>query len=144
MALAEGELRDIADGIWSTLFGLALGPAVEGASGAADTLCGWVDVTGPAPLRVVVELDAALVRRLSAALFGIAEADCAEADLCDTVGEIANMAGGGVRALVPGSVGLSLPSVERGGSQAREGVVAATDLDCEGASLRVRVAGVPA
>jgi chemotaxis protein CheX len=61
----------------------------------------------------------------------------------DAIGEVANMIGGSVKALLPEPSGLSLPLVSLGGDQ-RVSVpgattVASVDLHCAGERLRVSV-----
>jgi chemotaxis protein CheX len=54
-----------------------------------------------------------VARELAAAMFGIEADDLGDEELVDALGEVTNMIGGNVKALVGGNV-LSLPSVTRG------------------------------
>jgi chemotaxis protein CheX len=61
----------------------------------------------------------------------------------DAIGEVANMIGGSVKALLPEPSGLSLPLVSLGGDQRVSvpgaATIASVDLDCGGERLRVSV-----
>ncbi len=137
----EQSLRDFADNIWSTMLGLALddGPAPE----AEAYITGCVQITGDWQGAVTVELAAPLARRVAAALFAMEPAEVSDGEVGDAVGELANMIGGNVKALMEGSCQLSLPAVV----QVREYVLtvahgrlaASAALSCEASSLRVSV-----
>jgi CheY-specific phosphatase CheX len=62
---------------------------------------------------VLVEMTQRVARELAAGMFDEAAADVADADVMDALGEVANMIGGNVKALL-GATSLSLPSVTSG------------------------------
>jgi chemotaxis protein CheX len=107
----EQALRDFTDNIWSTMLGLTLddtpGPA------ACDFVTAFVQITGDWNGAVTVELASPLAHRVAAALFAMEPAEVGDGEVGDAVGEVANMLGGNVKALLNGSCQLSLPSVVR-------------------------------
>ena len=72
----------------------------------------WVDVRGDAAGRVLISTERAAADELTRALLGMApEEDVTESDLVDAFGEMANVVGGNVKALVPDPGVLTLPEV---------------------------------
>jgi chemotaxis protein CheX len=137
----EQSLRDFADNIWSTMLGLSLdgAPAPE----AEDYITGCVQITGDWQGAVTVELAVPLARRVAAALFAMEPAELGDGEVCDAVGELANMLGGNVKALLDGSCRLSLPAVVQGPahvlSVSRGRLSASAALSSESDPLRVSV-----
>jgi len=77
-----------------------------------DPLAAWVDVHGPFEGRVAVTTQVATAHALVRALLDMpADAPVVQADLVDAFGEIANIVGGSVKALLPEQGTLSVPHV---------------------------------
>ncbi len=137
----EQSLRDFTENIWSTMLGLALddAPAAE----AEAYITGCVQITGDWQGAVTVELAVSLARRVAAALFAMEPAELGDGEVGDAVGELANMLGGNVKALMPGSCQLSLPAVVQGREYvltvAHGRLTATAALSSEADSLRVSV-----
>lgn len=81
----------------------------DGADDIVDPIVAWVDVHGPYPGRTAVTTGTETARALVRALLGDIPVD--EADLVDAYGEIANVVGGNVKALLPDQGTLGLPKV---------------------------------
>lgn len=80
----------------------------------ADPLHAWVDMDTEPPGRVQVTTEANTADDLTRAfLRKDAAADVAEADVADAFGEIVNIMGGNMKALLPQHVQLTLPEVSR-------------------------------
>lgn len=78
---------------------------------AADTHA-WVDVVGPFHARALISMTATTADELARALLAMAPDEAvSDADLVDAVGEIANVVGGNVKALLPDGGALTLPRV---------------------------------
>ncbi|HMO10408.1 MAG TPA: chemotaxis protein CheX [Actinotalea sp.] len=78
----------------------------------ADATFAWVDVHGLHPGRVMLATEHETAMMLTRALLGMGEGeDVSDADFVDAVGEIANVVGGNVKALVPDPGPLTLPQV---------------------------------
>jgi chemotaxis protein CheX len=106
-------------------------------------LIGTVHITGSWAGAVVVECPEPFGRLVAAAMFGSEPGEVADDELVDVVGELANMCGGNVKALLEGDSLLSLPTVVRG-SDFRV-VVPGTHLsrslsyECDGHAFELRV-----
>ncbi|MFM2153650.1 MAG: hypothetical protein RL199_2085 [Pseudomonadota bacterium] len=137
----EQSLRDFADNIWSTMLGLTLEPVP--APEAEAYITGCVHITGDWQGAVTVELAVPLAHRAAAALFAMEPSELGDGEVSDAVGELANMIGGNVKALLTGTCQLSLPAVVQGREYAlsvSKGRLAATAaLSSESDSLRVSV-----
>ena len=98
---------------------------------------------GPWEGTVSVECPAPLAAAAAAAMFGVAADDLGPEEIDDALGELANMTGGGLKALVPGSSTLSLPTVVEGVSYTvsvpGSSLVREVPLACDGMPFVVRV-----
>ncbi|WP_029434216.1 chemotaxis protein CheX [Blastococcus sp. URHD0036] len=78
----------------------------------ADVVSSWVDVVGPWTGSVVLTTSRRTAEDLSRALLRESAPEVLEEeDVVDAFGEIANVVGGSVKAVLPGHSALSLPSV---------------------------------
>ncbi|RMI12592.1 chemotaxis protein CheX [Cellulomonas triticagri] len=79
---------------------------------AAEPLVAWVDVHGELAGRAAVTTDLETAHELTRALLGMgADEPVGPEDLNDAFGEVANVVGGNVKALLPTQGSLSLPVV---------------------------------
>lgn len=79
-----------------------------------DGLYAWVDFTGGTPARAAIGTQRPTADALARALLGVpAEAPVSDEDVLDAFGELANVVGGNVKALLPHAGTLTLPRVER-------------------------------
>lgn len=79
-----------------------------------DPLYAWVDMDTEPPSRVQATTDANTAADLARAFLNLdAAKNVAEADVADAFGEIVNIMGGNVKALLPMHVQLTLPKVSR-------------------------------
>jgi chemotaxis protein CheX len=110
--VTDVEIREVATGVWDAMLSMPLddypGPKV------AEYVTGCVQITGGWNGAVTVELSARFARAAAAALFALEEADVGEDEIRDAVGELANVVGGNIKALMPGGCQLSLPAVVQG------------------------------
>jgi chemotaxis protein CheX len=75
---------------------------------------GTVHITGSWCGSVVVECPEPFGRIVAATMFGTEPHEVTDDELVDVIGELANMTGGSVKALLEGDAALSLPTVVRG------------------------------
>lgn len=108
------ELHRITVDIWSTVFDIDVESAETTDRVAGRSLTGTVQITGDWNGAVMVECSDRLARQATATMFGMEIDEVTEEDVHDTVGEIANMTGGNLKSLLPGSCQLSLPTVTSG------------------------------
>ena len=79
-----------------------------------DPLHAWVDLGTVPASRLQVTTDAGTAGEMTRAFLKTGETEpVAAADVVDAFGEIANVLGGNVKALLPEHVGLTLPEVSR-------------------------------
>ncbi len=77
-----------------------------------EELHAWVDVNGTMAGRVLLSTELATAVELTRALLGLDPAErVGDADIVDALGEVANVVGGNVKALVPDPGVLTLPEV---------------------------------
>jgi chemotaxis protein CheX len=145
MELTELDFAEMVESVFTGMLGFALVRTHSDAlpePGAARFI-GTVHISGSWEGSVVVECPDAFGRSVAASMFGSEPADVTDEELCDVVGELANMTGGNVKALLEGDSTLSLPTVVRG-SDFRV-IVPGTRLarslayECEGHVFEVRV-----
>ena len=106
-AIAGDLFSAMVDGEDGTLTPWPDGSPVDGHDVAA-----WVDVHGPWPGRASLETSSAAASDLARALLRIpASAPVSHDDLVDALGELANVVGGNVKALLPDHGTLGLPQV---------------------------------
>ena len=122
--VTRDELRSIMDAIWESLAGDGLpelpadgdgaGDGGTGASSGPDgrpRLVGRVEITGQWEGAVTIDCDAELAARIAAVMFGMEDGGAEPDEIRDALGELANMAGGNIKSLLPAPSQLSLPTV---------------------------------
>jgi len=125
-AVGRPEVAEIAQEIFAAMIDRKPGLLTSwpaGPSRVADPLYAWVDLgTAPAS-RVALTTDVATAQALARAFLTVGEAEPVSADdVVDAFGEIANVLGGNIKALLPEHVGLTLPEVSRALPPGRRGV----------------------
>ncbi len=116
MQYLEQEIIALTQYIWGATLNLDVvphdmaGPAVTG----GRTLDGVINITGAWAGALVLQVPEHVARRAAAVMFELAEGDATLEDMQDAVGELTNMTGGNVKALLEGQCQLSLPAVVEG------------------------------
>jgi chemotaxis protein CheX len=145
MELTDLDFAEVVEGVFTGMLGFGL------VRTHADTLpvpgearfIGTVHITGAWSGSVVVECPEQFGRIVAASMFCSEPDDVTDDELVDVIGELANMIGGNVKALLDGDSLLSLPTVVRG-SDFRV-IVPGTHLarslsfECEGHVFEFRV-----
>lgn len=110
MFLAPDDLQRITQDIWWNLLELDLitVPVPRGGDDALAT--GRVAILGEWCGDVTVQCSSRLARQAAGRMFGASADTIPDADVLDTVGELANITGGNVKSLLAGPSQLSLPS----------------------------------
>lgn len=112
----EDALFEIVQNIWSTLLGFEIQRAASNGAGLArddPTVTACVHISGAWKGTVVMEFSAALATRVTSDWLGTGSKTSPE-DVQDVVGELVNIVGGNVKALLPSASHLSLPVVAEG------------------------------
>ncbi len=104
---------------------------------------GCVSISGEWEGAVTLGCTLAFARDMAAAMFDLSPDDLEMDEVRDAVGEVTNMAGGNIKALLPGPSQLSIPSVADGIETAISvpggTVINQVGLDCQGHNLVVTV-----
>jgi chemotaxis protein CheX len=115
MTTFDAEIEEIVKTIWSTLIDVAIEPGRGAGAGDDSTVTGIVNIDGAWHGAVLVQCPVALAYRVTAAMFQGDEEPTVD-EVRDAFGELTNMIGGNVKALLPGPSALSLPTVAFGTS----------------------------
>jgi chemotaxis protein CheX len=145
MEMTDLDFAEMVESVFSGMLGFAL-TGTHGESvpvPGEPRFIGTVHISGSWSGSVVVECPEPFSRLVAASMFGSEPGDVSDDELVDVVGELANMTGGNVKALLEGESSLSLPTVVRGCDF--RVVVPGTHLsrslayECEGHVFEVRV-----
>ena len=112
MTSMTDHLTTIMADVWTAIFGE--NHALEGAAHdmiAGPALYAQVRISGAEPCTVTVACGEPIARRIAATMLSTPAGDLSADDLHDALGEVANMAAGNVKALLPPGHHLSLPQV---------------------------------
>lgn len=145
MNVSEDDLCTLSADVWASILGLEAVPTGTAPTETEErTLTGCVHITGgPWEGTVSLECPTALASAAAAAMFGMEPEELSREEIDDALGELANMTGGGVKALVPGPSTLSLPTVVEGLSYTvtvpGSDLVREVVLACQDAQFIVRV-----
>lgn len=115
MTVTESEIIEVANAVWDAMLGMEIyemDPETKLADGPFITAT--VLITGAFEGGVTLVLPSAVGSQLAALMFGMEADEVSPEEMTDAVGELANMVGGNLKALVPAPAKLSLPSVAVG------------------------------
>jgi len=104
----EKEIQEYTQLICSTLLGFEVQP-LPGSYAASPTQTASVQVTGKWNGAIVLSLPPTLVDTLTETLFSLESGKASIEDKKDAVGELINMIGGNIKALLPAPCVLSVP-----------------------------------
>lgn len=111
--MLETEIVEIARAVWEAMFAAELSVDAGDEPPAGESLTSVVHIEGAWQGAVTVHCPATLGSVLAARLF-VDGPDPTDVDVRDLLGELANMLGGNIKALLPEPCSLSLPSVTAG------------------------------
>lgn len=131
MIPADDQIRSVVHNIWSTQLGLEVQDTdtVAGAS-KVPIMTAAVHVSGSFRGGVHLECSRALIRRVTAKMFSLPEDQLTEDDDRDVLGELTNVVAGNIKALIPGSNTLSLPTIIEGTDYTISSVDVKSSDDC--------------
>lgn len=107
--VSEQDVLHIAETVCDTLLDVKVSVQAEPSKNAEASVSRQVRLKGGWNGSVKVECSEPLARHAASVTFGGAPQDATDDDLKDVVGEIANMVGGNMKALMPGPTQLTLP-----------------------------------
>ncbi len=143
MQFLEDELRQVTEMVWESVLGVTLLRQDRIPEPPSRLLAGCVHVTGAWEGAVLIECSERTASQAAGAMFGAPSASLAADDVQDALGELANMTGGNVKALLPGPSTLSLPTVVVGTEYTTRipgsSLLSAVAFDWDGDPLVVRL-----
>lgn len=113
MVPISADIESITRMIWSTLFDLTLEVGHADATGEGSSVTSCVQIDGAWRGALVMTCPMALAQTLAHQMFQ-AESGPSLDDVRDALGELANMLGGNLKALLPAPSQISLPAVAIG------------------------------
>jgi chemotaxis protein CheX len=112
MTVLHDHLTTIMNDVWSAIFGEGNGlQDAEGEFITGPGLLAQVRISGTHPCMVTIACGDPVARQIAATMLSMPASDLTTADLQDALGEVANMAAGNLKALLPPGHHLSLPDV---------------------------------
>lgn len=111
MSVTSEDLGRIVTEVWRDILSLETVPAEASEPGE---LTGCIQITGAFRGAVVLSVPLAMARAAAAAMFALDPSAVGEAEERDAIGELTNMIGGHVKAMVPSVSQLALPAVVPG------------------------------
>lgn len=142
MSLRQEELIALNQDIWASMLGITISSSesIEVPAHGAGFIGACVQLVGAWQGAVRVDCTLALAQRAASAFMG-GNADISVDQVRDTVGELANMVAGSLKALLPQPTHISLPSVADGSDYdltVRNGrLLLQCPFDCQGERLLV-------
>ena len=121
MNIVHDQLTDAVRMVLSSLVEFPVDPVdpdVDGGVDAKDALTGFVTIGGDVDAVVVVRCDRSLATDIAAGMFAMPADELSHGDVVDALGEVTNMTGGSVKALLDGTCRLGLPIVTSGAPNA--------------------------
>lgn len=107
----ESQVRSVVRTVWSTQLGLDIRDADGVDRPAGDTMTAAIHVSGDFRGSVRLDCSRALLRRATAIMFDLPEAELDDDDERDVIGELTNVVAGNIKALIPGNSSISLPTI---------------------------------
>lgn len=143
MQYLEEEICQVAEMVWDSVLGAPLVRMTEVPTPPERVVSGCIHFTGAWEGAVTIECSAEFARSAAATMFGVELAGASTSDMQDALGELTNMTGGNVKALLPEGCRLSLPTVVEGaeftarvpGSE----LVTSVAFKCQGAPIVIRL-----
>lgn len=121
MPPSNEEIRQLVECIWASVLGVEPKPPsrLSAPDPEGGLFVGSVGLSGDWSGRVALGLPEGLARSASAVMLEADEEKVSEEEMLDVVGELANMIGGNLKALIAGACRLSTPEASRHGGPGR-------------------------
>jgi chemotaxis protein CheX len=143
--IADDQIRQSVEQLWSSILGLtieplpSLGPALP----QTGLLTGCIEISGIWQGSVMIDCGTSVARKAAAIMFGVESGQTSFDQVQDTLGELTNILGGQVKALLPEPCRLSLPAVFQEADNAFRGshdkVLTCLDFKCLDSLVRVTI-----
>jgi len=142
--LDDATIHELTETVWDTVLDM---PVVRSAHAPAPpeggVIASCIHISGKWEGMIVLNFSRPLGERIAGVMFDTEPGVLSPAEIQDAVGELANVIGGNLKALLPGPCKLSLPLVDEGEDSAFDvfGGEKITEVSyvCEGEPFQVRV-----
>jgi chemotaxis protein CheX len=114
MQLIEEEIRRLVPTIWDAVLHLPLDPAEEMPQASHRMVSACVHIAGAWNGAVALSCDTDIASKAAVIMFDLVDALPTTEEMQDALGELTNMIGGNIKALLPEACHLSLPSAVEG------------------------------
>jgi chemotaxis protein CheX len=114
MELIEEQIRRLTPEIWDAVLHLPLECQDNVPESGRRTISACVHIAGAWNGAVALSCDIGFASQAAAVMFDLVGSEPTTADMQDALGELTNMVGGNVKALLPETCHLSLPSAVEG------------------------------
>jgi chemotaxis protein CheX len=115
MQFAEADVYQLVESVWASVLGLEIQSSEEREIiSQTPALAACIQITGAWKGAVALHCAAPLARHVAATMFGLEPGDITPIEIQDALGELVNMLGGNLKALIPEACHLSLPAVVDG------------------------------
>jgi len=130
MSPDESQIRSIIRSVWSTQLGLEVRD-VDGqvTPSSSPIMTAAIHISGDFHGGIRLECSRALVRRAASIMFDLSVEQLGEDDDRDVIGELANIVAGNIKALIPGSNSISLPTIVEGSDYVVSGLDVRSSTD---------------
>jgi CheY-specific phosphatase CheX len=120
MNVQEQDIREITGAVWTSVLqtNAEWRPEAQAPQLSGTIMTGCVQISGAWEGAVMIQVPVGVARAAAAAMFESSLAETSSEEVRDALGELANMVGGNIKALLPGPTQLSLPLVVEGGKSA--------------------------
>jgi chemotaxis protein CheX len=115
MELTHTDISQVLESIWESVLTREIQYSGTTATPSSEAvLAACIQITGAWNGAVTLHCSPELARQAAAAMFELEGDSVAREDMKDSLGELVNMVGGGVKSLLPATCVLSLPTVVEG------------------------------
>jgi chemotaxis protein CheX len=110
------QIIEIAKDIWFSMLTMPLEelPPPEDHTNEPHWATASIHITGGADVSIIMAFSREMARRVAGSMFDMSPDDLAESEVADACGEMVNIIGGNLKALLPEPSELSLPTVSIG------------------------------
>ena len=115
MSPNEAQIRSIVRTVWSTQLGLEILDVDDAdRSSSTPTMTAAIHISGDFHGGIRLECSRTIVRSAASIMFDLPADQLVDDDDRDVIGELANVVAGNIKALIPGTNSISLPTIVEG------------------------------
>jgi len=140
----ESQIRSIVRTVWSTQLGVEILDADDaGPPSSSPTMTAVININGDYHGGIRLECSRTIVRSAASIMFDLPPEQLVDDDERDVIGELANVVAGNIKALIPGTNAISLPTIVEGSDYRVSTLDVSSSVDyrftSEGESMTVTV-----